>query len=94
LDSVRFPRRLDKRPGVGIWYFELFDNGASYPIDSFRLFQKHLEATFGEPTITAPGEEGLPSYKWQFEGCAVFHRVQERFGPAEIVRIERDRNLI
>jgi hypothetical protein len=81
--------RFDERPDVGIWYFQLSQNGATYPAGSFDLFQKHLEMTFGEPTTIIPGEEGFPSYTWRHYGCVVYHRVQERFGPAEIVRIER-----
>jgi hypothetical protein len=76
-------------PRVGLWYFELFDNGYPDNPSSFRAFQEHLEATFGQPTTALPGEEGFPSYTWRFKGCVVFHQVQERFGPAEIVRIER-----
>ena len=80
---------FDLRPGFGIRYFELFDNGCQGNELSFLTFQKHLEATFGEPTTVAPGEEGFPSYTWQRDGCVVLHRVQKRFGPTEIVRIER-----
>jgi hypothetical protein len=80
---------FDLRPGLGIWYFELFDNGCQDYASSFLTFQKHLEATFGKPTTAVPGDERFPSYTWQRNGCVVLHRVQERFGPTEIVQIER-----
>lgn len=80
---------FDLRPGCGVWYFELFDSGCQDNALSFLTFQKHLQATFGEPTNTAHGEDGFPSYTWQRNGCVVLHCVQERFGPVEIVRIEK-----
>jgi hypothetical protein len=80
---------FDLRPGFGIRYFELFDNGCQGNALSFLTFQKHLEATFGKPTTAARGEGGFPSYTWQRNSNVVLHRIQERFGPTEIVRIER-----
>jgi hypothetical protein len=67
----------------------MFDNGYQDNASSFRTFQEHLEATFGKPTTSLPGEEEFPSYTWRLNGCIVIHQIQERFGPAETVRIER-----
>jgi hypothetical protein len=69
--------------------FEFF--GSSYPHGdaSFEAFQRHLEMTFGQPTVTSRGTEGFPSYCWQLGDVEVIHVVQEHFGPAEYVRIRR-----
>jgi len=47
---------------------------------SYKAFQRHLEATFGQPTITTPGLEGYPSHTWRLPGADVRHSVQEHFG--------------
>ncbi len=47
-------------PGGNIRFLEFFDNGCTDNASAFWLFQKHLEATFGKPTLTAPGDEGYP----------------------------------
>lgn len=60
---------------------------------SYQKFQHHLEATFGEPTITLHGSEGYPSHTWRFRGAEVIHFVQEHFGPAEYVRIKKTGEL-
>jgi hypothetical protein len=69
--------------------FEFFRS--SYPDlgASYQEFQRHLEATFGQPTITVSGSEGYPSHTWRFPGAEVVHLVQEHFGPAEYVRIKK-----
>jgi hypothetical protein len=64
--------------------FELFGNEVSY-----EEFQSHLEGTFGPPTDTSPGTEGVPSHVWRIKDVQIAHRVQEHFGPAEYLRIER-----
>jgi len=60
---------------------------------SYELFQRHLEATFGPPTLTRPGDEGYPDHTWTFLGVEVRHYVSEHFGPAESVRIQKMRPL-
>ena len=63
----------------------------AYPdmIASYQEFQRHLEATFGPPTSTSPGSEGLPSHSWSVSGASIRHLVFDRFGPEEHVRIQR-----
>ncbi len=56
---------------------------------SFQDFQRHLEATFGQPTLTTPGSEGFPSHTWRPSGADIVHYVLERFGPEEHVRIKK-----
>jgi len=68
---------------------EFFGTNSPDNASSFQAFQEHLEATFGQATTTVPGEEGFFSYTWLFDGGYVLHCVQERFGPAEYVRIRR-----
>src|SRR5438552_13860370 len=69
--------------------FEFFRSSYSDLAESYQEFQHHLEATFGQPTITVPGSEGYPSHTWRFPGAEVVHFVQEHFGPAEYVRIKK-----
>lgn len=54
---------------------------------SFDDFQHHLEATFGPPDASVPGDEGLPNYTWQLGPANIRHFVFDRFGPEEHVRI-------
>jgi hypothetical protein len=82
--GFRFYPRNDGR----LVEFEFFLDSLDLP-SSYREFQHHLEATFGQPTITEPGSEGYPSHTWQFPGAEVVHFVQEHFGPAEYVRIAK-----
>jgi hypothetical protein len=56
---------------------------------SFAAFQRHLEATFGAPMVSTPGEKGYPSHAWRFAGADVVHYVADRFGLEEHVRIKR-----
>ena len=60
---------------------------------SYEVFQRHLEETFGSPTLTSPGDEGYPDHTWTFPGVVVRHYVSEHFGPAESVRIQKMRPL-
>ena len=56
---------------------------------SYDVFQRHLEETFGPPTLTSPGSEGYLSHTWTFPEVEIVHYVQEHFGPAESVRIRK-----
>jgi hypothetical protein len=56
---------------------------------SYDVFQRHLEETFGPPTLTSPGSEGFLSHTWVFHGAEIAHYVQEHFGPAEYVVIQK-----
>jgi len=69
--------------------FEFFGNSCPDIATSYEAFQRHLEATFGQPTLTTPGEEGYLSHTWVFPGVEIVHVVQEHFGPAEYVRIQK-----
>lgn len=64
---------------------------SSYPdlASSYEQFQRHIEATFGQPTITTLGSAGFPLHTWRFLGADVVHFVRERFGPEEHIRIKR-----
>jgi hypothetical protein len=55
---------------------------------SYLEFQQHLEFTFGPPTTTSPGTEGLPSHSWSVPCASIRHFVFDRFGPEEHVRIQ------
>jgi hypothetical protein len=76
-------------PKVGIYYLD-FSIPYLKTATSFPLIQIHLEATFGKPTISAPGDEGWQSHIWRLDGCVVEHEVRERFGPAHFVRIRKE----
>jgi hypothetical protein len=56
---------------------------------SYQAFQRHLETTFGQPTLTTPGSNGFPSHIWRPPGADIVHYVFERFGPEEHVRIKK-----
>jgi hypothetical protein len=56
---------------------------------SFDDFESHLEATFGPPDTSVPGDQGLPNYTWRRGAASVRHLVFDRFGPEEHVRIAR-----
>jgi len=56
---------------------------------SYDVFQRHLEETFGPPTLTTPGSEGYLDHTWVFHGAEVRHYVSEHFGPAEYVIIQK-----
>ena len=73
--------------GKLIW-FELFQTGSELE-SSYRDFQDHLEISFGCPTTTIPGSEGFPTNYWRIQDVQITHLVQEHFGPAERLRIER-----
>jgi len=46
---------------------------------SFEEFQKHFEAAFGKPTNERPGDQGLPSFCWNFTSVQIVHYVLDRF---------------
>ncbi len=69
--------------------FEFFRNSCPDLPTSYEAFQRHLEETFGPPTLTSPGSEGYLSHTWAFPGVEIVHYVQEHFGPAEYVRISK-----
>ena len=56
---------------------------------SFEEFQQHFERTFGPPSSSGVGAEGLPSYEWRLPGISILHYVFDRFGPEEHMRIRR-----
>jgi hypothetical protein len=68
---------------------EFFSTSYSNLAESYQEFQRHLEATFGQPTITEAGSEGYLSHIWRSPGAEVVHHVVEHFGPAEYTRIKR-----
>ncbi len=68
---------------------EFYSDSYSNLDESYQGFQRHLEATFGQPTTTVPGSEGYLSHTWTFPGAEILHYVQEHFGPAEYVRIRK-----
>jgi hypothetical protein len=57
--------------------------------NSYDVFQRDLEETFGPPTLTTPGSEGYLDQTWVFHGAEIRHYVSEHFGPAEYVIIQR-----
>jgi hypothetical protein len=79
---------FDPRPERGLVELEFFGIVGSDIDSSFQEFQSHLVKTFGHPTETKSGTEDYPTYIWDFEGVNIAHYVQERFGPAESVRIK------
>ena len=70
---------------------EFYDNGSAELAESFVLYQRHLEATFGAPSAVDAGtfSPDMPSYEWRNGRVRVAHFVVERFGPEEHVRVLR-----
>lgn len=59
------------------------------PLDvQYDEMQAHLEATFGTPAISSPGE-GFLNHAWLFPGARIEHYVVEHFGPNEHVLIRK-----
>ena len=56
---------------------------------SFDIWQRHLELTFGRPTVRSDGDCDLPLYEWRIGTATVRHFCQYRFGPEQHVRIAR-----
>jgi hypothetical protein len=54
---------------------------------SFNEFQEHFERAFGKPTNEQLGDQGLPSFTWNFGGVQIVHYVLDRFGPEEHMHI-------
>ena len=54
---------------------------------SFKDFQSHLEKTFGQPDERYPMEDSFGGCHWLFNDTLIVHRVFDRFGPEEHVRI-------
>jgi hypothetical protein len=73
----------------GLVEFEFYCSFVPDLDTSYEVFQRHLEETFGPPTLTSPGDEGYPEHKWTFLGVEILHYVHEHFGPAEYVIIQR-----
>lgn len=73
----------------GLVAFEFYCASCPDLPTSYELFQRHLEETFGPPTLTSPGSEGYLDHTWVFHGAEIVHYVSEHFGPAEYVRIKR-----
>jgi hypothetical protein len=78
----------------GLAELEFFCSSCPDLPTSYDVFQRHLEETFGPPTLTSPGSGGFLSHTWTFAGAEVRHYVQEHFGPAENVRIRKTRERI
>ena len=77
------------RPGGVLIELEFFRTSYDDEAASYVQFQRHLEATFGNPTVSSPGTVGFPSHTWRLHGAEVLHCVFERFGPEEHVRIRK-----
>ena len=82
--GFRFDRRSRKLYGIGL------NVGLSIE-KAYPLLQQHLEATFGPPTKTSPGDEmaECPHQTWSLPGAQIEHYVSEHFGPAETLFIRK-----
>jgi len=54
---------------------------------SFDDFQVHFEKQFGLPTYSKRGNEGFNDYLWTIGDVQIIHRIFDRFGPEEHMRI-------
>jgi len=76
-------------PSAGLSELEFFRTAYTDQRASFEEFQRHFERTFGPPSSTELGDQGLPSHEWQLHGVSIVHYVLDRFGPEEHMRIRR-----
>ncbi len=86
--SVEIGFHFEPRAKGRLAEIEIFRKFPKQMTESFEEFQRHLEATFGKPTGSSPGSEGLPNHEWRVPGAHVSHYVFDRFGPEEHVRIK------
>jgi hypothetical protein len=68
---------------------EFFHHSCPDIATSYEGFQHQLEQTFGPPTLTAPPQKAIPRILGPFLDARSFNFVQEHFGPAEYVRIQK-----
>lgn len=83
--GFHFDPRVD---GILVEY-EVFRRSYPDQTASYAEFQRHLEATFGAPTISRAGSAGFPRQVWRIHDAEVAHYVFDRFGPEEHVRITK-----
>jgi hypothetical protein len=58
--------------------------------ESFPDMQAHLEATFGPPLETIPGNNGwYGEHKWIIDGVIVGHYADDKGGPQEVTMIRK-----
>ena len=68
---------------------EFFRTSQEDPRASYHGFQRHFEAAFGTPTTTVPGPDGFADHHWLLGPVEIEHRVFDRFGPEEHMRVRR-----
>ena len=78
---------FDRDCGTSKYWLELFRPNRAVIKESYAESQRHLEETFGPPTMIQAGEEGFPYHQWQAGLYRVTHKVYERFGLSESITI-------
>jgi hypothetical protein len=67
---------------------EFFREGPMALAESYADFQAHFVTAFGPPARTRLGTEGFPTHEWLSPRARIVHRVQDRFGLEEHMRIQ------
>jgi hypothetical protein len=67
---------------------EFFRRSYGDQVASYKEFQTHFEAVFGNPSRTQKGNEGFLLDQWNFEKTTIVHYVFDRFGSEEHMRIK------
>jgi len=80
---------FNPRVGGVLVEYEFFRRSYPDQAASYAEFQRHLEATFGSPTISSAGSEGFPTQVWRIDDAEIAHYVFDRFGPEEHVMIRK-----
>jgi len=56
---------------------------------TFKKFQYHFEQEFGKPAKEMNGYPGYSDYEWILDDIQIIHKVIDRFGPEEHMRIRK-----
>jgi hypothetical protein len=81
-----------KEPNNTLSELEFFRMNYDDQKASFEEFQNYFEAAFGKPTSCSDGSEGFNNYQWLLEDVLIIHRVYDRFGIEEHMRIIKRKN--
>ena len=69
--------------------FEFYFETGEKLENTFKQFQYHFEREFGKPGKQMHGYPGYSDFEWILDDIQIIHRVIDRFGPEEHMRIKK-----
>ena len=69
--------------------FEFYFETGEKPEETFKQFQFHFEREFGKPVKEINRYQGYPDFEWILGDVQIIHKVIDRFGPEEHMRIRK-----